>query len=206
MQLHSTKKISSIPKFEMDYFITDDEDKVRLIDHIKAIARNSLEYKEYMKYLKEVLRLNKCSFFTNINTDNIKRRVSVQIHHEPLSMFDICEIILDKHIQVYKNINPYTIADEVMYNHYNDKVGLIPLSATVHQLVENGKEVIPIQCVFGDYTKFLLEYKPYINNRINDKLFMKIEFSKSYDVSKSLLNKKYVYFDVDEQDEIEFEN
>jgi hypothetical protein len=181
---------------ERSYMIVNDKDKVKLIKTIERIVRGSIEYKQYIKFLKDEIDMTCCSFFTNVNSET--PRVKLEIHHEPFTLFDITNIVLTKYIDEERPINPLTIAEEVMLIHYRNMVGLIPLSSTVHGLVHDGRLVIPLQCVYGDYLSFIDEYFKYIPEDVLNALQAKIELSKDIQkVDTSILNKRYVYLEVD---------
>jgi hypothetical protein len=80
--------------------------------------------------------------------------------------------------------------------HYQCKVGLIPLSTTVHKLVHEGMVFIPVQNVRGDWLSFYKEYEPFMPQDMKDKLKNIIKFSKECQ-DYSLLETKYTYVDVD---------
>lgn len=181
---------------ERSYMIVNDKDKVKLIKTIERIVRGSIEYKQYIKFLKDEIDMTCCSFFNNVNSET--PRVKLEIHHEPFTLFDITNIVLTKYIEEERPINPLMIAEEVMLIHYRNMVGLIPLSTTVHGLVHDGRLVIPLQCVYGDYLSFIDEYFKYIPEDVLNALQAKIELSKDIQtVDTSILNKRYVYLEVD---------
>jgi hypothetical protein len=141
--------------------------------------------------------MTSCSFFSNISNKN-NTSIGIEIHHEPFTLFDITQIIVEKFIDQDMEINPLLISDEVMKLHYRDMVGLIPLSTTVHQLVHDSKLFIPLQNVYGDYVKFLKEYAEYIPSEINNMLEIKLKLSKDINsADTSILEKKYVYLNVE---------
>lgn len=198
---NSEKETIVLPELEelhrTEYVFFSDKDKVKFIKKIERICRNSLEYREFIAYLVDNVGMNFCSFFNNVNMD-LAKRVKIEIHHEPFTLFDIASIVLEKWITLNKDINPLKISEEIMQLHYMGKVGLIPLSITAHQLVHDGKLFIPLQYLDQGFLKFFKEYKDYIpqNSPLGDILKMKIELSKTTkpDVN-GILNKKYIYID-----------
>lgn len=179
------------------YVIMNDKDKIKCIKMIERIIRSSNEYKQYIQFLKQEIDMTKCTFFNNVNNKN-SSSVSIEIHHEPFTLFDLTSIVLEKYIDLGEDINPLMIAEEVMELHYKNFVGLIPLSITVHQLVHDGKILIPLQNVYGNYIAFLEEYDPYINEGLRNMLQVKLQLSKEIvEPDTSILEKKYVYLDVD---------
>jgi len=196
--LIETRKILEVPPIKRNVIVMTDKDKVKLIKTIERIVRSSMEYKQYIAYLRKEIDMTMCSFFTNI-TNKESRKVSIEIHHEPFTLFDITQIVLEKWLAESKEINPILIAEEVMKLHYQNKVGLIPISVTVHELVHSGKIFIPLQNVYGDYIAFLEEYEPYISNDLKEILEIKLKMSKDVQNQQdlSILEKKYVYLEVD---------
>lgn len=177
--------------------VMSDKDKITLIKQIETIIRRSLEYKEYIKFLKDEIDMSQCSFFNNVTNKN-GRRISIEIHHEPFTLFDIVNIVVNKWIDDDMDLNPLIIAEEVMKLHYQNKVGLIPLSVTVHQLVHDGKLCVPLQNVYGNYINFVEEYGNYIGESLKTVLHTKLTMSKELEyLDVSVLEKKYTYLEVD---------
>ena len=82
-----------------------------------------------------------------------------------------------------------------MWLHYNNMVGLIPLSETIHELVHNGVIFIPTTHVFGNYKLFVEAYKPFFTIEQNDMLNEIERASKEfdYDKYKEILAHKELY-------------
>lgn len=181
---------------EKSYSVLNDKDKIKLIKTVEMCVRHSLEYKEYVKYLRENIDMTKCTFFSNVSGES--RRVKIEIHHEPFTLFDITHVVVDKFIAEDWDLNPILIGEEVMKLHYQNKVGLVPLSSTCHGLVHDGKLCIPLQVVYGDYVSFLEEYYKYIPDDLLGILQLKVDTSKDIaSFNTSVLEKKYVYLNVD---------
>lgn len=95
----------------------------------------------------------------------------MEFHHYPFTLYDITYIIYQNRYLDYitdqissklnKVINPFDIAKEVMELHYKNKVGLVPLSLTPHELYHKGELFIPLdkKYVFGNYLDILDTYK-----------------------------------------------
>ena len=137
--------------------------------------------------------MTKCSFFNNVKNS---KRVSIEIHHSPFSLYDITSIVAEKQMHENGEFNYFKIAEEVLKLHYQCKVGLIPLSATVHELVHLGQVFIPLQSPRGDYISFLEEYDRYITMDMKDILQEKLNLSRQVQ-DLSLLETKYTYVEVE---------
>ena len=197
-QLFTTLQLPKIAKAKMEYIVMSDKDKIKLIKSVEQIVRRSLEYKQYIKFLKDEINMTECAFFENVNNKNPDSGISIEIHHEPIDLFSIVNMVIDKWIDLDMDLNPLLIAEEVMRLHYKNQVGLVPLSVTVHQLIHDGKIFIPLQYVYGDYLSFIEEYGAYVNDTITNVLQTKLRMSKEIDdPDTSILEKKYVYLEVD---------
>lgn len=185
---------------DMEYSVVlnTERDKEKFIKRIENVVRASMEYRDYIAYLKEYVNMNQCAFFNNIENAQ-GSRVRIEVHHEPFTLFDIVKVVVNKFIEEAIPLNDLYIADEVMELHYNNKVGLIPLSKSIHQIVHNSNElVIPLNLVYGDYKSFLEEYNDYLDEELLDKLERKINQTKT--IKQEMLDKlspSYVYVEVD---------
>ena len=187
--------INNLPDVEMIYNIISEKDKVKTVKTCERMIRSSLEYKDYIKYLKDYIDMTKCSFFGNAKMDHYSK-FKVEIHHSPFTLYDITMTVLLKHLDYYGEINLFEVCEEVMKLHYQCRVGLIPLSTTVHKLVHEGMLFIPVQNVRGEWLSFYKDYEPYMPQDMKDKLKNIVKFSKECQ-DYSLLETKYTYVDVD---------
>lgn len=185
---------------DMEYTtrLETEKEKEKFIKRVENVVRSSMEYRDYIAYLKEYVNMNMCAFFSNVENGN-GAKVRIEIHHEPLTLFDIVKTIINKYLDEAIPINDLYIADEVMELHYKNKVGLIPLSKSVHQIIHNSNEIIiPLTLVYGNYTAFLDEYAEYLDEAILDKIERKINETKTF--KKDMVEKltpTYVYVDVE---------
>ena len=186
---------------DMEYsvYMETDKAKSKFIKRCENMIRSSLEYRDYIAYLKDYLDMSHCAFFENVENGN-GSRVKIEIHHEPLTLYDIVQTVLNKHQEEGIPINDLFIADEVMDLHYQNMVGLIPLSKSIHQIVHHGTDiVIPLSLVYGNYKKFIEEYQDYLDDYVLDKLERKVNETKTIKVEQmqNTLSPTYVYVNVD---------
>ena len=199
----SIKTLNITAPEPMEYYVNIDTDKDRkkYIKQIERIVRSSMEYRDYIQFLKEHLDLNKCIFFQNVTSDknqNKRGRVSLELHHEPFTLYDYVNVVVDKYRQEGYPLNALMIADEVLELHYANKVGLVPLSKTMHQVIHNSTKVmVPLNMVYGDYSQFLEEYEEYISDDLYDKLQRKLDMTKNLTPeSFDAIKKEFTYIDV----------
>ena len=134
-----------------------------------------------------------CSFLENVSCrDNTK--VRIEIHHSPLTLYDICLAVFKKRQANHENISINGIAEEVMWLHYAGWVGLIPLSATVHEMVHNQYIFIPTTVVRGNYQSFINAYYNYIDPDTLDSLDNAEQATKDYNSKQmELFNDHKIY-------------
>ena len=169
------EKFKKPQEMEYNIILETDRDKEKFIKRVEKVVRDSMEYKDYILFLKDYVNMNHCAFFTNVaNKEGSK--VRIEIHHEPLTLFDIVAIVLEKHLAEGIPISDFYIAEEVMELHYQNKVGLIPLSKSIHQIVHHSDDIfIPINLVYGNYKEFLDEYLEFCDDDFSDMILDKVE-------------------------------
>lgn len=198
--LYTTVNIDEIPTPERNSInVTDmkvnQKEKVKLIKFIEKLIRGSFEYRAFVSFLREAAGMDHCAFHPNISNKE-SFNIKIELHHSPFTLYDITSIMLEKHIAKYDKIDELRIAEDVMKLHYQCRVGIIPLSKTVHKLVHNGVIFVPVNLVFGDVGKFIEKYEKYmsIEHRalLQDHINLSIEFEKVPDKLKP----NYIYLDV----------
>ena len=164
----STLNMGKLAYFdESQYDLSDEKDFKFFIRDLERVVRNSFEYRTLIKYLKDTEGMDVCSFLENV-TSRDNKKVSIEIHHTPLTLYDICMAVYKKRFNKHQDIDINSIAEEVMWLHYSGWVGLIPLSATVHDLVHNQYLFIPTNVIRGNYKAFIETYYDYIEPEVLD--------------------------------------
>ncbi len=183
------------------YAFRSANDRRKFITMVEMLIRSSEEYKSYVRFLKEHMDMNKCVVLRNITNGNGKR-YSIEIHHFPFTLFDLVDVMITRFQDVGDGpLNRFIIADEVMRLHYDGKVGLIPLTKTMHDLTHSDKIFIPLQLIYQDYKAFYDEYEPFISENLQDKLDIIVQMSLSCTGDKVLANgieTQFTYINIDE--------
>lgn len=190
-------KIDNLPAYDIpDWDFQDEKDMKKYFIAVERLVRNSYEYRTMVRYMRENLNMNKCSFYQNVSNVNLNK-VKIHIHHDPFDLYNICLIVFNKRCQLNEDISEEMVAKEVMYLHYSMMVGLIPLAETVHELVHNKYLFVPTSKVVGRYQEFVNLYRPYMLSEQIDTLEMIEEASKTADEDyKFLLGRHYIYLDM----------
>lgn len=176
--------------------ITTDKQRIKLIMTIERLVRQNIDYKDIITFLRKNLDMNQCEFFENFKAG--KRRGMIEIHHAPFDLFSIVEVVMDRMEKEVGYIDEYPVADQVLRMHYEGLIGLIPLSVTCHQLVHDGKLIVPLNCVYGRFVEFTREYYDELGEDRLAVLSENIQLTKNIKRSDfNILNVTYIYTKVD---------
>lgn len=179
------------------YAFKNNKERRRYIDMIKMMVRHSPEYREYVSFLKKYMNMGHCDVYRNLSVDNGKK-YTIELHHCPFTLDEIINVVISKRQELGEDLNPYFTADEVMGLHYDDKVGLIDLSKTAHELAEHGRIFIPLQRIYQRYDLFVNEYENYMESPLKSKIEMIIQMSqKCDDIVSDCLDPEFTYVNIE---------
>ena len=188
--------IDELPKRPMPKYVSP-RDREKYIKTCENVIRKSMEYKDYIKFLRDNMDMDECIILSNLKSENGKK-YHIEIHHEPFTLFDIVETVITKRLENGESINALNVADEVMDLHYSGVIGLVPLTVTMHELVHKGRIFIPLQFIYHRYNEFFAEYEEYMNESLKEKIEAKVNLSlHTEDLVSDSLDIEFVYLDVD---------
>ena len=176
----------------------------KIIQNIEKIVRASYHYKIYIYYLKNFLKMDECAFYEGFS---IKNGLSVEIHHEPFTLYEYTYAVCKKHIEEKGYFRIMEVADEVSKLHYEFLVGLVPLNKTAHKLVHNQQLNIHPDLTLGDWEKFYQMYQDYasesLKKKMDDTTFIKN--NTKYDAYPTILRRsenKFIQHNVKSLEEV----
>lgn len=145
------------PQVDMKY----KQVNANLLKYFTNVVRASYEYRVYIQHLKNFLDVDRCAFYEGYS---IKNGFSVELHHSPYTMYDICEAVANKQFKSNDGyVKTFEVCEEVARLHYKFKVGLVPLNPTAHELVHAGELEIHPDIVLGHWEEFYTEYKEFLS-------------------------------------------
>ena len=191
-------EIQNPPYFDkMPYDLLEEKSFKKYMTDLERSVRNSFEYRELISYLKNTEGMDICSFLDNV-TSRDNSRVKIEIHHSPLTLYDICLAVFRKRQQRKESTNIEAVAQEVMYLHYIGWVGLIPLSSMVHDMVHNQYLFVPTDKVRGNYKAFVDNYYNFIDPDTLDSLDAAETATQEYNNKQmELFNNHKIYLNID---------
>lgn len=175
--------------------LKDEKDKDKFIKQVETMIRKSFEYQSMIYFLKSEVDMTMCSIFNNVSADE-NRTVKIEIHHSPYTLYDLCYIVLARRLSLDEKVTHLRIANEVMQLHYKMWVGLIPLSATPHDLDHSGSLFIPIDKVYGNVQRFYDTYYEFMSDTQRDIIRRRVELNGRYSDIPDLLKESYRYLDI----------
>ena len=135
--------------------------------------RRSRTYTHYKGYLMN-LGMDHCQLHSNIYAD----MATIEMHHNMLTIFDIAVILTEHTINTVGYITSYDLVNLLKKVHTENKVQLVMLSLTAHQLYHNanGMYLHPDMC-FGNWMAFLEEYKYGITIELANKVINYVNYA-----------------------------
>lgn len=152
-----------------DEFFENEKTIVKFVKNCVKYARSAGEYRKYMDYLIENMDFDSCYFFSNLSLEESKI-AGLEIHHYPFTIYDLCEIITIKKISEGERLTIFAVAHEALRLHYQGKVGLVPISKTLHEMAHDGQLYIPPVAIFGKWIDFINEYHDFLQEHHIEKL------------------------------------
>jgi hypothetical protein len=149
--------------------LTNEKNKEKFIKSIERIIRTSIEYRNYIGYLRNEVNLTYCTLFDRI-PEEVASALKIEMHHMPFTLYDLVDIILTKYLTLDRPFTRFSISNEVMDLHFSNKVGLVPLTVTAHQMMHAGKYFIKKSDVFGKYDLFIEDNKAYLTDEHLEKI------------------------------------
>jgi hypothetical protein len=133
---------------------------VKFIKKVERLVRSNPDYKLYLEWLREERGLDKCAYFHNVNS----WKAEIQLHHVLSNLYTICVTVANRLLSTNKRVSSFILADEVVKLHLEDKIALVPLSTTVHELVHAKKVRIPKSQIYGNYQAYYEQHVAFMDD------------------------------------------
>jgi hypothetical protein len=151
---------------------SSEKEHIKFVKNVETAVRRSNEYHYWTSYITDALGHTTCSL-----TKESMHECSVEIHHHPITLYNICVAVIQDCMNKQEKFCSFDIATKIIELHFQDRVGYIPLLSSLHEKYHNSFLDLPIELVNGSY-KYLLENLPFLDderNRINSLCNIKIE-------------------------------
>lgn len=131
----------------------------KFIRNVEVAIRRSVEYKEWKKYIIDILGIKSC-MITNERIDEC----SIEVHHHIPSLYVLVKSIVNKRIEERNEFTTFDIALDAMKLHFENKIGYAMLVQSMHEKFHNGFLQIPKEYVKGDFMAFINKYSKYLED------------------------------------------
>lgn len=156
------------------------------LDNAIAQFRHSVFYKNYKSYLMG-LGLDHCQVMSNITEENVGAR-GIEMNHNFLTIFDIALLITEHILNTVGYISTFDLVYLLKLEHKENRVPIVMLSETVHQMYHNNEDMVfPTQMCFGYWIELLQRYNRGITPRIGQKVINYINRSINEESENSLV-------------------
>lgn len=139
--------------------ISDPKEMKRFIKSCELLIRRSPEYHIWTDYIRETLGFVRCQI-----TDELHYQTQTDIHHHPISLYNITKGVINKKIYDQIPFNSFDICSDIMKLHYDLKVPFVVLLKSMHEKFHNGFLKIPINLAHGDLRYFIDNYKEFLED------------------------------------------
>lgn len=141
----------------------------KFIENAVSQFRHSRFYKLYKSYLID-LGMNRCQYFPNITTDVLGAN-GIEMHHNFLTIYDIALMICEHTLNTVGYITTFDLIHMLKEEHSENRIPIVMLSKTVHQMYHNNDEfIIPANQCFGFWMELLYKYSKGITINIANKV------------------------------------
>lgn len=144
--------------YSASFYFDDFYDEAIITKFIKKTEKLIRESFEYHNYIKTIM-----TAFPELNNDNINSNmtnldVDIELHHYPLNLFQIVETVMNYHVIHGDRFTSFSLALEILQLHYQNKIGLVPLDKTNHELAHNYSIFLSSKQIFGNWKEFIKQY------------------------------------------------
>jgi hypothetical protein len=139
------------------------------LKEVVSMSRKSPEYSRYRSFLVDNVELDRCSVLSGLTQEEVSA-AGLELHHFPLSLFDIAELVLGQMESDGVRITTFAVANAVMAQHWRGNVGLVPVTQTIHEAAHAGQVHIHPLSIFGNWRALLEENRAGIGEALAEKL------------------------------------
>lgn len=171
-----------LPFYKDAEYLSNLDNFVGFIKAVERLVRTDNSYKRYISYIRNDIGLNFCQVLSNIKVEDPNANTKLEMHHGPiLTLFDYATILTDWSLAHEKKITSFSIANRLLDEHFQNRVQVVMLSETVHQLFHDGKIFLNIKHAFGDLNAFLNKYRDGVSDEHIAKINAYLDTCSKYD-------------------------
>ena len=155
--------------YESLNLLDNEKQKEKFIKTVERIIRTSSEYSQYIRYLKTTAMLTQCSVLNKL-PEEVTKALTIEMHHCPLTLYDLVDIILTRQLKIGEDFTRISIANDVMVAHYMNQVGIVPMTKTMHHMIHENVNLVNKNDIFGNYEAFAETYSTFLTEEHHNKI------------------------------------
>ena len=156
-----------VPYFKDSEYFSNFESYNQFIKGCERLVRQDIRYKNYIRELKQRVRLNRCQVLKNITDDD----ADIEMHHGPIfTLYDYCTIITEYFLMRHWKISTPRIANECLNEHERHRIQVVMVSSTVHEEIHARNIFINQHQAFGNLQQFITKYADAISDEYREKI------------------------------------
>jgi hypothetical protein len=148
----------------------DLEEYKSFLDSAIREFRHSRTYTHYKGYLIG-LGMNCCQFHPYIQ-NNDDTMASLEMHHCMLTIYDIAALIAEHFLNTVGSITEFDLSELLRYEHINNRIPIVMLCKTCHQLYHHKYLYVHPDMIFGKWWELIDRYKMGMTRDIAYKILM----------------------------------
>lgn len=171
--------------YNLTMYLDKNVDEVYFKKFIKAtekLVRSNKDYNIYLDYLRNDKNLNSCTFLHTVENGE----ALIELHHFPFTLYTICSVIANHLLSIEEKVSTFYLADKVIQEHFNEIIGLVPLSTTIHELAHLGKIILLKKNIYGKYIDFFNKYNNYFSDS-EKSIISSLEITKKINLDDSVI-------------------
>lgn len=141
------------------------------LDSAIRLFRHSKTYRHYKSYLHS-LGMVCCQFHPYIQISEEEETNILEMHHCMLNIYDIAIIITEHILNTVGFITEFDLAELLKYEHIHNRIPIVMLCKTCHQLYHNKYLYVHPDMCFGKWWELIENYNTGLNRDIMFKLMM----------------------------------
>ena len=160
--------------FKIQFALTREEtydldEYKEFLDSAIRLFRHSRTYKHYKAYLHS-LGMICCQFHPYIQAN--EEEDILEMHHCMLNIYDIAILITEHTLNTAGSITEFDLAELLKFEHANNRIPIVMLCKTCHQLYHHKYLYVHPNMCFGKWWELIERYKTGLNRDIMFKLMM----------------------------------
>ncbi len=163
----------------------DLEEYRKFLDSGINLFRHSPTYKHYKAYLYS-LGMNCCQFHPRIQSTEDDEIDLLEMHHCMINIYDIAILITEHTLNTNGYITEFDLAELLKFEHINNRIPIVFLCKTCHQLYHHKYLYVHPNMCFGKWWELIERYNKGLNRDITFKLMMYLKkaIGDKYEIEK----------------------